>query len=146
MTPAITFAGRGAMKQKFERTQDSLDPIFSFVDDFIASNKLSEAVVFPVKLTIEELFTNLVRHNTGGKEHIMIALEKKKSQLIIQLTDFNVDPFDISKVEKVDTDKPLEERAIGGLGIHLVKSIVDKISYEYSNRTMCVTAVKNLEA
>lgn len=134
------------MEQQFMRTQDSLDPIFSFVDAFIAEKNLSDSIVFPVKLTIEELFTNLVRHNSGGKSHIAISLDTRDSKLIIQLRDFDVEPFDISKVDEVDTDKPLDERKIGGLGIHLVKSIVDKISYEYSDRTMCVTAIKNLEA
>ena len=134
------------MQQQFSRTQDALDPIFTFVDEFVAAKNLNEAIVFPIKLTIEELFTNLVRHNSGGKNHITISLDSEDSKLIIQLKDFDVEPFDISKVDAVDTDKPLEERKIGGLGMHLVKSIVDKISYEYSDRTMCVTAIKNLEA
>lgn len=134
------------MKQNFMRTQDSLEPIFTFVDAFIAERNLNESIVFPVKLTIEELFTNLVRHNSGGKNHITISLDAKDAKLIIQLKDYDVDPFDISEVAEVDTDKPLDERKIGGLGIHLVKSIVDKISYEYSDRTLCVTAIKNLEA
>lgn len=134
------------MEQQFVRSQDSLDPIFSFVDTFITEQQLDESIVFPVKLTIEELFTNLVRHNTGGKQHITISLDARDSKLIIQLTDYDVEPFDISKVEAVDIEKPLDEREIGGLGIHLVKSIVDKISYEYSDRTMCVTVIKNLEA
>jgi serine/threonine-protein kinase RsbW len=134
------------MEQSFARSHQSLDPIFSFVDDFISANKLEEKVVFPIKLAIEELFTNLVRHNEGGKQHITISMDRQNKEIVIQLKDYDVEPFDISKVEKVDINKPLSEREVGGLGIHLVKSIVDKIAYEYKNRTMCVTVIKNLEA
>jgi serine/threonine-protein kinase RsbW len=134
------------MEQSFARSHQSLDPIFSFVDDFISANKLEEKVAFPIKLAIEELFTNLVRHNEGGKQHITISMDRQNKEIVIQLKDYDVEPFDISKVEKVDINKPLSEREVGGLGIHLVKSIVDKIAYEYKNRTMCVTVIKNLEA
>ena len=142
----LTLAGKGAMKKDFIRAQDSLDPIFAFVDAFMASRKLDESIIFPVKLTIEELFTNLVRHNAGGREHITISLDMKNGALIMWLKDYDVEPFDLDTVEEADTGTSLEERRIGGLGIHLVKSIVDKISYEYANRTMCVTAIKHVEA
>ncbi len=42
------------------------------------------------------------------------------------------------------TDQPIEERKVGGLGLHLVKSIVDKITYEYKDRHMQVTIMKEL--
>jgi len=44
----------------------------------------------------------------------------------------------------VETDQPIEERKAGGLGLHLVKSIVDKITYEYKDRRMQVTIMKEL--
>ncbi|NIO02266.1 MAG: hypothetical protein GTO42_08995 [Candidatus Latescibacteria bacterium] len=133
------------MEKNFKREISALDEIFSFVDDFVTESRIDDAVAFSIRLAVEELFTNFVRHNTGGLDHIAISLKRDSNQLLIQLKDFQVEPFDMTKVKSVDVDLPLEKRKAGELGIHLVKSIVDKLSYEYSKRTLCVTAIKNLE-
>ena len=76
---------------------------------------------------------------------LTISLDFESNHLIIQLQDFNVDPVEIPEAGRVDVTKPLTERAVGGLGIHLVKSLVDKLTYEYKDRILSVTATKNLE-
>lgn len=133
------------MKKKFKRELTALDGIFGFVEDFTTTNRVGEDVTFSVKLAVEELFTNLLKHNTGGSDHIDIDLSREENKLVIVLKDFDVEPFDITQTKPVDIHQPLDERMIGGLGIHLVKSIVDKLTYEYKDRILCVTAIKNLE-
>ncbi|UCF79437.1 MAG: ATP-binding protein [Candidatus Eiseniibacteriota bacterium] len=133
------------MEREFNRNLAALNEVFLFVDEFIAAAGLKEDAAFSVRLAVEELFTNLVRHNCGGRDHITIELERDAGQLVIRLKDFDVEPFDITKASPVDVRQSLEERRIGGLGIHLVRSIVDKLTYEYENRTLCVTAKKKLE-
>jgi len=133
------------MERKFKRKITALSEIFDFIDTFLDENEISEPLAFTTKLAAEELFTNLVRHNTGGSDHILISLDKESSRIVLRLKDFNVEPFNPSDKEKVDIHLPLSERQVGGLGIHLVKSIVDKLTYEYEDRTLCVTAIKNTE-
>lgn len=132
------------MEKQFKREIGSLDEIFDFIDDFVSAHDISEDIAFSMRLVVEELFTNLVRHNVGGQDHILIRLDKDSSQLTLQLKDFDVDPV-ITPETQVDIHQPLNERRIGGLGIHLVKSVVDKLTYEYKNGTLCVTAIKNME-
>ena len=43
-----------------------------------------------------------------------------------------------------DTNAPLEERRIGGLGIHLVRNIMDSVKYEYSEGKNILTMIKNI--
>jgi anti-sigma regulatory factor (Ser/Thr protein kinase) len=133
------------MEKHFKREIEALDSIFEFTDSFISEQSLGETIGFSTRLVVEEIFTNLVRHNTGGLDHIAISLDLESSHLVIKLQDFNVDPVNIPESRKVDLLKPLSEREVGGLGIHLVKSIVDKLTYEYKDRILSVTAVKNLE-
>jgi len=84
-----------------------------------------------IKLAIEELFTNMVRHNEGGGEGIEIRMDVREGHLEIQLVDDDVDPFDPSTVPEVRLDAQIEDRRAGGLGLHLVKAIVDEIKYDY---------------
>jgi anti-sigma regulatory factor (Ser/Thr protein kinase) len=133
------------MKQSFARNVSSLEELFGFIERFAEAQTLGEGVRFVVRLAVEELFTNLVRHNTGGGAAIDVSLDRDGGELIIRLADFDVDPVSVDPDRPVDVDLPLAERTPGGLGIHLVKSMVDSLTYEYEHRTFRVTAIKHLE-
>ncbi len=132
------------MKREFERTIEALDEIFRSVDEFTAEEAIDDDGAFAVKLAIEELFTNMVRHNTGGRDHIAIRLEREGDRLVLNLTDFDVESFDASDIGAVDVRRPLSEREVGGLGVHLVRKLFDELSYQYIDGTLCVTAVKHI--
>jgi len=132
------------MEKRFKRRMDALDDIFTFISEFGAENGVSEGHIFKLSLAIEELFVNMVRHNTGGGNEILIGLEKAGESLTVSLTDSDVEPFDITEADEYDTGRPLSERPIGRLGVHLVKRMVDKIYYEYKDKQSKITLVKDL--
>ena len=68
---------------------------------------------------------------------------KKEERLIFTITDSGV-PFDPTKKEEVDTTLSAEEREIGGLGIHLVRQIMDEVSYERIDDKNVLTLVKKV--
>ncbi len=133
------------MGKKFKRNLSSLDDIFEFIDEFSVKTGLDESVVFTMNLVVEELFTNMVKYTSGNTNKILLELKKEENNLIIHLTDFDVDPFDITETAEVDTRQSLEERRVGGLGIHLVKEMMDKIEYEYKDRQSKIILIKHLE-
>ncbi|MCH7681421.1 ATP-binding protein [candidate division KSB1 bacterium] len=133
------------MGKKFKRDLSSLDDIFEFIDEFSVKTGLDESVVFTMNLVVEELFTNMVKYTSGNTNKILLELKKEENNLIIHLTDFDVDPFDITETAEVDTKQSLEERRVGGLGIHLVKEMMDKIEYEYKDRQSKIILIKHLE-
>ena len=133
------------MDKKFKRDLSSLDDIFKFIDEFSLKTGLDESVVFTINLVVEELFTNMVKYSSENINEILLQLKKDENDLIIHLTDFDVDPFDINKIAEVDTKQSLEERRVGGLGIHLVKQMMDKIEYEYKDRQSKIILIKHLE-
>ena len=53
-------------------------------------------------------------------------------------------PFDPTKHDSVDIDQPIGERTPGGLGIHLVKKMMDEVIYEYADRSCKITLIKRL--
>ncbi|MCZ6765593.1 MAG: ATP-binding protein [bacterium] len=132
------------MEQTFTRNIDALDQIFAFTGRFVEDERLNENVAYSIDLAVEELFTNMVKYNTGTSKNIAILIDREKDEVVLQLMDFDVEPFDPTSPEDIDTDLPLEARKPGGLGLHLVKSVVDKITYEYKDRTMKVTVSKSL--
>ena len=133
------------MEKKFTRNIETLDEVFSFVEQSCGSFHIDAALLFSINFVVEELFTNIVKYNkSGSQSDIMLSFEKKDGQLFIKLTDYDVDPFDVTQVADVDTSQSLEERKVGGLGVHLVRMMVDDIQYTYSNRESTITLIKNL--
>ena len=133
------------MERDFRREIAALDDVFRSVDEFLADQTVDERTVLVMKLVVEELFTNLVRHDVGGLDRVTVSFERKSDRLIIRLRDFDVDAFDLSEAEPVDIHLPLARRKVGGLGLHLVRNLVDELRYDYQDRTLSVTAIKNLE-
>jgi anti-sigma regulatory factor (Ser/Thr protein kinase) len=132
------------MRRKFRRDIGSLDEIFSFAGEFETENGIEDSDSYFLDLTLEELFTNLVRHAKGSAD-INIDIELDGDLMTIRLTDRDTGPFDGNSLGDVDTEAPLMEREPGGLGIHLVKKMADSLEYDYDDGTLVVTATKRLE-
>ena len=111
---------------------------------FETCNGLEDSESYFLDLTLEELFTNLVRH-ANGSENIDVEIELDDGLMTIRLTDRETEPFDGNSLGEVDTEAPLMEREPGGLGIHLVKKMADSLEYDYDDGTLVITATKRLE-
>jgi anti-sigma regulatory factor (Ser/Thr protein kinase) len=133
------------MDGSFERDFGALGGVFAFTERFAQAHGLDDSLRYSINLVVEEVFTNMVKYNTGGGHAIEVRLEITNGSLRIELADEDVDPWDPSEAPAVAVDRPIEERRPGGLGLYLVRSIVDELHYEYTNRRMKVTAIKHLE-
>ena len=132
------------MEKKFPRSIDSLDSIFAFIEQFFTGEAIDPGLRPVINLTVEELFVNMVNYSEGGDAEIRLRMERSDGDLVASLTDFNVERFDPTERPDVDITKPLEERMPGGLGIHLVRKMVDSLEYEYANRESTITIRKTL--
>jgi len=97
-----------------------------------------------VSFIVEELFTNMVKYNPAARHDISVSLEHAPEQLTVRLIDTDVEPFDVTSAPLIDIEKPLEDRSIGGLGLHLVRNMADTLLYEYADRRSVVTFTKSL--
>ncbi len=132
------------MRRTFRRDIGSLDALFAFAEEFETCNGLEDPESYFLDLTLEELFTNLVRH-ANGSENIDVEIELDDGLITIRLTDRETGPFDGNSLGEVDTEAPLMEREPGGLGIHLVKKMADSLEYDYDDGTLVITVKKRLE-
>ena len=133
------------MQKKFTRSYDSLEEIFEFTERFFDMETINESVRFPVHFVMEELFTNMVKYNPGNSNDILLGIEKIDSGVTISITDYDVDPFDVTRERDVDIESPLTERKVGGLGLHLIKKMVDSLEYHHSDRQSKITFTKGIE-
>jgi anti-sigma regulatory factor (Ser/Thr protein kinase) len=133
------------MTREFAKGLHSLDEIFAFLGEFADHHGLGEEDRFCIDLVAEELFTNTIKYGSGAHDRVQISIDKVGPQLRLELVDSDVEPFDPLSVEPVALGGRIEARKAGGLGLHLVRSLVDQVEYEYRGREMRVSVTKHLE-
>jgi anti-sigma regulatory factor (Ser/Thr protein kinase) len=133
------------MQRNFKKDVKSLDEVFTFLGEQMTLLEIPPEPAYAVNLAVEELFTNMVKYGAGSREDISLSLMRDGEQLIVRLVDHGVDPFDPTATEEVDTSTSLEEKEVGGLGIHLIKHMLDNIEHTYADRCNVITIRKNLE-
>jgi len=108
--------------------------------------QLSMKVVMNINLVLEEIISNIIFYGyEDDLEHeIRIDLEKDSDTVTITITDdgkaFNIMDAEIFE----DTDKPAEERNIGGLGIHFIKTLMDQVEYRREANMNILTLKKKI--
>jgi anti-sigma regulatory factor (Ser/Thr protein kinase) len=137
-------ANEPTAQRAFPRTAACLPEIFDFMEKFFAQVRIGEEHRMPMQFAVEELFTNLVKYSRGGTRDILLDLKREGGRLVVSLTDFGVEPFDIRATPDVDVDLKLGDRRPGGLGIHLLKKMVDDVGYEYVDGRSTTTFVRRL--
>ena len=119
----------------FRRSFDSLEEVFAFTADFFAIHGIDRGLLPTVDLILEELFTNMVKYSPAGDAHIRIEMATTEGGVEVTLTDYDVERFDVTTAPDANIDLPIEERRPGGLGLHLIRRLVDSLHYEYSNES-----------
>jgi anti-sigma regulatory factor (Ser/Thr protein kinase) len=85
-----------------------------------------------VDLVVEELFTNIVKYGRASGTMISIDIRQLARGVRVTLTDPDAEYFDPQRAPPPDVGAPLERREPGGLGLHLVRGLVDTLEYRYS--------------
>ena len=132
------------MEKQFAKHTDSLAVIFEFVAEFVRPFNITPEQTRPLEFAIEEIFMNMVNYNTESQNDVTIQLELENNTLSACLIDRDVHSFDPTKRDAVDINQPIDERTPGGLGLHLVKKMMDNVTYEYADRSCKITLIKRL--
>jgi len=123
---------QSAAHRMFPRSFDSLQAIFAFTADFCSRHDVGAGLVPTVDFVAEELFTNMVKYSPKGSPEVRVDMTAIPGGVEMALTDYDVEQFDVTRAPDVDTGKPIEQREPGGLGLHLIRRMVDSMEYEYS--------------
>ena len=115
------------------------------IEEFFAARAQSPAIAYAVNLSVDELLTNTISYgyDDGNPHRIDIAVRMDESVIVVEITD-DARPFEPSEVPQPDTGASLEDRPLGGLGIFLVREMMDSFQYRRSQGHNIVTLTKEI--
>lgn len=116
-----------------------------FVDEACEAAELDMSTTIKMNLAIEEAVVNVMSYAypNGIKGAVDIDALVTDDELKFVISDKGT-PFDPTQQAEVDTSLSAEERTIGGLGIHLIRQIMDTIHYEHTDDRNVLTLSKRL--
>jgi serine/threonine-protein kinase RsbW len=115
--------------------------IFAFVGERARSAGLGDDDVYDVQMAVDEACTNAMNHAYKGQTDgsVYICCMEEPDAFVIRITDYG-QPFDPASVPSPNTSAPLEEREIGGLGLYLMRKLMDEVVFSFDathgNRVM----------
>lgn len=117
----------------------------TFIDEVCEANGFDMATTMQINLAIEEAVVNVMNYAypEGTKGDITIEAKANKTEMSIIISDTGK-PFDPTAKAEVDITLSAEDRSIGGLGIHLIRQIMDNINYERIDGHNVLTLMKKL--
>ena len=125
---------------------NDLGQLAGFLDafeEFAGKAGIPPAVTARVGMAFDELLANTISYGyaDGERHEIHVDVDVHSDHLTVVLSDDGV-PFNPFTRKDPDTSLAIEEREIGGLGIHLVKNVMDEVSYERKVDRNVLTLVK----
>ena len=131
------------MERKFNASIDELDNVLSFIDNEIKDIKDSKLLT-KFNLVVEEVFVNIVSYaydDTNTNNTVTISINDSDDKTIITFIDSGKHFNPLIK-DDPDLSLDVDERPIGGLGIYLVKKMMDNVEYEYKDNKNILTIEK----
>lgn len=122
----------------FKAKIEELNNVQNFI---LASLSLNEKLQNQIKIVIEEIFVNIASYAYKNDGDVKLIVSTYRDQFSITFIDsgFKFNPLDN---EDPDLNENAKERRIGGLGIFMVKKLMDGIHYKYENNQNILTLVK----
>lgn len=131
------------MQRSFSRELRSLAALFDFLDEAAERYRLDEDSRFAARLAAEEIFTNMVKYG-GGEDNVALTVEVRDHRLQMAFVHAGAVNFDVTEADEVDISRPIGERTPGGIGLFLVRRMMDEIAYEYADGVARVTLSRHL--
>lgn len=125
---------------------ENIETVTDFVNDRLKLMGCSKRAMRQIDVAVDELFSNICNYAYGSDTgHVTIRVEELPEQNSVKITleDTGI-PFDPLKHADPDVSLGIDKRAIGGLGILMVKRTMNKVHYEYSEGVNTLTVVKTL--
>ena len=124
-----------------EAKPENMDAVQSFICERIA--ECSQKTVNQIQIAVDEVFSNISYYAYGsGGGNVTIRI-KVGDNILIEFEDEGVAYNPLSS-EEPDITAPLEDRKVGGLGVFLLKKLIDNVDYRREENKNILTLTKNL--
>ncbi|HEX2933070.1 MAG TPA: SpoIIE family protein phosphatase [Candidatus Binatia bacterium] len=137
-----------AIVVELKNSLPEIERIVRIADDFVRRHQLDAETSHNLKVALDEILTNIISYAyaDGGEHSILTRFYLKQGKLTVEVED-DGRPFNPLDAPKPDTKQPLEQRTIGGLGIHFVRKLMEELEYRRQNdRNILIMKLKLKEA
>ena len=133
------------MEREFQVGTRELAPALDALEAALRGGGVPEETLLELRLVAEEVLSNVARygHDDGAPHQARVRLTLLAGEVTLEFSD-DGQPFDPLSAPPPDLDAPLEERPIGGLGIHLLRSLVDELQYARVGSRNVLTVTKRV--
>lgn len=109
---------------------DNLEAIRQFINSNCGKLDIDTSTQYDLVLAVDEVCTNIITHGYEGKKPGPITLKfiADEHEITIIISD-NGQPFDPQNAPSPELTGPWEDRPVGGLGVHILKQVADRIEY-----------------
>ena len=124
----------------------NLEQVAAFLEELGEEWELSVSQVLSLNLVLEEALSNIILYGfeDNNQHSIEINFKMEGDQLTVSLID-DGQPYDPTLKDDPDTTLSAEERPVGGLGIFLIKKIMDNVEYERKSNKNFLVLTKNMK-
>src|SRR5262249_20363293 len=133
---ALSYFGKDAnmsdtLEIKLKNKVSNIDGVNQTLRECVQSHGVASKVILALNLALGEILTNMITYGyTDNREHeVKVRLSAQRGEVSVEIED-DGQPFNPLEAPEPDITKPLEERNIGGLGIHLVRKLMDSLEYK----------------
>ncbi len=115
------------------------------VERFAAEHRLPTEAANALYVCVDEVVSNAIAHGYPGvaRGEIAVRIRRRPDSVVLEIEDDGA-PFDPLQAVPPDLTLPLDQRPIGGLGIHLIRNLTDQVSYVRRNGRNLLKLVKNV--
>ena len=130
---------------RLSATLDDIAQLHEALEAFAQQEGWTSKLEFEVKLVVEELFTNVVNYGDCPGQPVEIEFASEPERLTIEMADGGRAFNPLVEAPEADTSSAIEDRSIGGLGVHLVLTMMDETRYRRDGDLNRLTLVKRRE-
>jgi len=125
----------------------ALAKLREFIQGKLLGSRLSESEQLQVTLAVEEVCANLIihSHNCNGKDHISVEISPNEKEIVIEIIDEG-SAFNLLDYTTPDLKKVIGEKKKGGIGIILVKKIMDDIQFNTQDGINTCRLIKKISS
>jgi len=129
---------------KSKAVMNQFEQFIGFVEDALGSVGMAQKNIFSLMTVSEEIIVNIIHYAYDEKPgDLEIIFEGDEQNVRLTFIDKGT-PFNPLTQSQVDTSLKAHEREIGGLGIHMIKSMTDRMMYDYKEGKNILTIEKQI--
>ena len=123
-------------------SMETVPQVADFMETEMEKLEVSPKISMKLMIAIDEIYSNIVRYS--GATEATVSIEKANNTLKLYFKD-NGKPYNPLDAKDPDITASAEDRNIGGLGVFMVKKMLDNVEYKYVDNFNILTLTKNLD-